>query len=357
VTRPLTAFIDSTAFASNKQYLQARAPQSEHVLVVKANAYGHGVEHLLPELHGNRVAVASAEEALQLFDLGFDGEIVLLEGPFQTSCVQSLLGKPVSYAIHRFDQLQMLLSAGYQGRVWLKVDTGMHRLGLNEQELDACLALIEATPGIELEVLMTHFASADDRRNASFLAQNSYFKNLIAERNLANVSLSLCNSAALLLHPEAQEQIVRPGIALYGGSPAPFIPESKSGLQPVMSLESEVIALREVNSGEAVGYGGTWAAKRRSIIATIAVGYGDGYPRLAPEGTPVFINGVRAPIVGRVSMDMITVDVTDVGDVAIGSKVELWGRNLSIDDVASVIGTISYELTASLTVRVPRVRI
>lgn len=360
MSRPAVAYIDQAAFSANLQCLQRQAPNSELLLCIKADAYGHGVENLLPALEGYRVAVACAEEALTLFDLGFTGEIVLLEGLFNDECVEKLAGKPAVFAIHNIFQLDRLESMGYEGRVWLKVDSGMHRLGLSENEFQECLKRISASDKIRLETVMTHFASADDRRSTSIATQVSRFRAVLADSSLDQLaeqpSLSLCNSAALLLHPELQEQIVRPGIALYGGSAAPLIPSVKNGLKPVMHLKSEVIALREIEIGETVGYGDTWTALKKTTIATVAMGYGDGYPRHAPSGTPVMVNGQRAALAGRVSMDLITIDVSEVRDVKLGSEVEFWGAKLSIDEVAESVGTISYQLSTAITARVPRVK-
>ena len=359
MSRPAVAYIDQAAFSENIQFLQTQAQNSELLLVIKADAYGHGVENLLPAFEGRRVAVACAEEALTLFDLGFTGEIVLLEGLFNDECVEKLSGKPAVFAIHTITQLDRLEHMGYEGRIWLKVDSGMHRLGLSEAEFGECLKRIAASEKIRLEAVMTHFASADDRRSTSISTQVSRFRAVLADSSLKQLAeepaLSLCNSAALLLHPELQEQIVRPGIALYGSSAAPLIPSVKNGLKPVMHLKSDVIALREIEIGETVGYGDTWTALRKTMIATVAMGYGDGYPRHAPSGTPVMVNGQRAVLAGRVSMDLITIDVTDVTGVQIGSEVEFWGGKLSIDEVAEHVGTISYQLSTAITARVPRV--
>jgi alanine racemase len=361
MSRPAVAYIDQAAFTQNIRFLQSQAPESELLLVIKADAYGHGVENLLSAFEGRRVAVACAEEALALFELGFSGEVVLLEGLFNEECVQKLSGTSAIFAIHSVEQLDQLEKLGYSGSVWLKLDSGMHRLGLNAAEFNECLRRIEVSEKIVLETVMTHFASADDRRSASMLSQVDCFKQMLSRSSLEQFSpkpsLSLCNSAALLLHRELQEQIVRPGIALYGGSAAPLIPSVKEGLQPVMHLKSEVIALREIDMGETVGYGDTWTALRKSRIATVAMGYGDGYPRHSPSGTPVIVNGQRASIAGRVSMDLITIDVTDIANVHLGSEVEFWGAELSIDEVADHVGTISYQLCTAITGRVPRVPI
>lgn len=359
MSRPAVAYIDQAAFSENIQFLQTQAQNSELLLVIKADAYGHGVKNLLSAVEGYRVAVACAEEALTLFELGFAGEIVLLEGLFNEECVDKLAGQKVIFVIHNIAQLDRLEHMGYEGCVWLKVDSGMHRLGLSEAEFSECLKRIFESEKIYLETVMTHFASADDRRSASISTQVSRFQAVLADSGVKQLadepSLSLCNSAALLLHPELQEQIVRPGIALYGGSAAPRIPSVKNGLKPVMQLKSEVIALREIEIGETVGYGDTWTALRKTLIATVAMGYGDGYPRHAPSGTPVIVNGQRAAVAGRVSMDLITIDVTDVADVQLGSEVEFWGTLLSIDEVAEHVGTISYQLSTGITARVPRV--
>ena len=354
MSRPLLARIERSAFLSNIAHLQSLAPESELVLVVKANAYGHGIAGLVNQLSGHRVAVASSEEARELFDLGYQGEVILLEGAFNKACIESLAAHQVCYVVHSVEQLELLIAQEYQGKIWLKLDTGMHRLGLTESALADCLSRLSSQSAIHVETMMTHFSSADDRRNGSFNSQLALFNRMVKHFDLEHLPQSLCNSAALLLHTECHQQIARPGIALYGSNPAPLISSLADSLVAVMTLRSEVIALRQIDAGETVGYGDTWTATQSSTIATVAVGYGDGYPRHAVSGTPVLVEGQRASLAGRVSMDMISVDVTGLSNVRIGSEVELWGKNLSVDEVASSAGTISYELTTGLTARVPR---
>lgn len=362
MARPLVARIDCSAFASNIRALQARAKQSEVLLVVKANAYGHDVACLLSEIQGHRIAVASIEEAIDVYNLGFEGEAVLLEGPFSRDCIRASVGRSVVFVVHNVQQLQWLIDEKHHGKVWLKLDSGMHRLGLNASDFEACLATLHGNMDLELEVVMSHFSSADDSNSKTVGVQAQSFDDTIKSSSIAaylpsDIKYSLCNSAALLFHSKLQNDVVRPGIALYGGSPAPEIASVVAELDPVMSLESQVIALREVPAGDTVGYGDIWTAVRPSHIATVAIGYGDGYPRHAPAGTPVLVDGQLVPLVGRVSMDMITLDVTGLDSVRVGSHVELWGKNLSVEKVAASIGTISYELTTGLTARVPRVAI
>ena len=353
MARPAVALIDQQAFEQNIAYLSGLANSAETILVVKADAYGHGVKNLISSFKGRRLAVACAEEAATIFSLGFEGEILLLEGPFEADCIESLAQHNVSYVIHRPEQVSMLVAQNFDGKVWLKVDSGMHRLGLTVEQTKRCIELLDGA-NIQLEMLMTHFSSADDRRSRSLQEQADAFDRLVSELKLDDLPVSMCNSAALMLHERYHGSAVRPGIALYGANPAPVIKPLSEKLSPVMTLQTEVIAVRDIDVGETVGYGDTWTALRPSKIATLAIGYGDGYPRHAPTGTPVLINQQLAPLVGRVSMDMITVDVTDIASVDVGAKVELWGQNLPIEEVAEHVGTISYELCTSLTSRVPR---
>ena len=245
----------------------------------------------------------------------------------------------------------MFLQASKHGstRLWLKFDSGMHRLGFDAEGLRRAMARLDAEPAVSERVVLTHFACADDDSSEATELQWQRFAAAAAG---LDVQLSAANSGAILRHPETHADWIRPGIMLYGVSPVAGH-YSEPGLVPAMSLQARLIALRDVAVGESVGYGRTWTASRPSRVGTISIGYGDGYPRHARNGTPVVVGGRRVPLVGRVSMDMISVDLTDHPGAAIGDEVELWGASLSVNEVAAWADTIGYELLTGIS---PRVR-
>ena len=351
--RPLKATIRTEAFLHNIELAQQQSPESQVLVVIKADAYGHGVLPLARAVQGRSLAVATPGEAELLLSAGIRNEIWVLEGPFSRKCLE--LESPdnsIVWVIHDVSQLEWLEQSCDESsaiRIWLKIDTGMHRLGFPAEQVPETLQRIARQTGIQLEGIMTHFANSEFTGDESVKAQITRFDQVIEANALESLPQSLCNSAGILNWPEARRQWLRPGISLYGGYATSEVP-----YRAVMTLSSAVMALRWVEPGESVGYGSTWTASRRSLIATIAVGYGDGYPRHATNGTPVLVNGQRAPMAGRVSMDMITVDVTDIAGVEVGSEVELWGDALPVDEVADHAGTISYELLTQVTARVPR---
>jgi alanine racemase len=353
--RPLVrAVIEKRALAVNLQAIRARAPRSRVLAVIKANAYGHGLVPTalaLPQV--DAFAVARLEEGMALREAGVSQPIVLLEGVFAAEQLTEA-------AVHRFeivvhDPLQIELLEQFSGAfrfvVWLKVDTGMNRLGFRPEDFPAALARVRALRAAPRDIrVMTHLARADERDCNATAEQLERFGTLTRGLGLAT---SIGNSAGIFGWDGACGDWVRPGLALYGLSPfANETPESL-GLMPAMTLETTVIAVRRVTPGERVGYGGTWQATRESRIAIVAGGYGDGLLRSAPTGTPVLIGGQRAPLVGRVSMDMIAVDVSALPEVHVGTRCALWGAGLSVAEVAARAGTISYELICGVRQRVP----
>jgi len=255
--------------------------------------------------------------------------------------------------LHRREQVDWLLSTRLDAplTVWLKVDTGMHRLGFAPEALEAVCAALRSSPNVDAGmVLCTHLASADHPDDPMTSWQ---VESLRACATRFGLDMSIANSAGILFWPQSHAHWNRPGYMLYGQCPAGALDVGAHGLKPAMTMRSEIVAIREIAAGEGVGYGQTWVAGQTSKIGTIAIGYGDGYPRHAPSGTPVLVNGLRVPLAGRVSMDAICVDLTAAGNVRTGDPVELWGRNLSVNEVASAAGTIGYELLAGLTGRVP----
>lgn len=350
--RPVKALIDLSALPNNLEVVRSYAPNSKILAIIKSNGYGHGIERVAAQLaKADGFGVACIEEAILLRQKGFLHRIVLLEGLFSEAEWMLAIQHRFDCVVHSYAQLDWLENVQIKVplTIWLKVDTGMHRLGFLPEEMPEVIArLNQLTMSVQLYCL-SHFASADE--SASFTHQQlALFQQVTAELNCAK---SLANSAAIQCYPESHLDWVRPGIMLYG---ACATPETVARLQPVMTLASQVIALKWLEVGETVGYGQTWKVTQKSLIAVVAIGYGDGYPRHAPSGTPVLIHGQRMPLVGRVSMDMITVDVTQLAEqVAIGDEVILWGKGLGVDVIARDSGTIGYELLCGVTQRVPRV--
>ena len=355
--RPTSAIVRLNAIVENFNIVCRLAPDSQNVAVIKANAYGHGAVEVARALHDKAPAFAVAffEEAVQLRDAGITKPILILQGTLGNEDVAEAAARDFWLLLHRQQQIDQVLSSKTTRpvRVWLKVETGMYRLGMNlEVAQSACEALVSSHTIQPDLVLCTQLACADDLASPVTKQQVSKL-NSFAEKH--KLPLSIANSAAIMAWPESHADWNRPGYMLYGNSPFAGSERSNEGLIPAMILSSEIIAIRDVAPGVGVGYGLDWVAKRQSRIGIIAIGYGDGYPRHAPGGTPVLVNGARVPLVGRVSMDMIAVDLTDLPAAVIGDSVELWGQNLSVNEVAASAGTIGYELLAGLTGRLPRI--
>jgi len=357
MARPNQARLNLAALRGNFDLVRQLAPHSRVIAVVKANAYGHGALTIARELDtlADALAVACIEEAEELRNGGIKAPVLLLEGLFEAAELALAAERDYWVTIDNERQLEWLEQARLARpvRCLLKVDTGMHRLGVPPANAGAFYHRLRACPNAREDiVLSTHFASADDMGSDQTRAQLALFE--AACRDLPG-ERSAANSAGILAWPASHLDWVRPGYMLYGNSPMADEMATARTLRPVMTLTSAVISLRDVQTGESVGYGATWVAARPSRIATICVGYGDGYPRLAPSGTPVLVNGQRAPLAGRVSMDMITVDVTDLPGVGIGDEVILWGDGLPVAEIARHAGTIGYELTTRMPARTPRI--
>ena len=355
MARPSHMLVDLAALINNYQWACQLAPHAQTMAVVKANAYGHGMVACATALqaYAPALAVACIEEALALREAGIHKPILLLEGTFTADEVAVAAAQDFWLMVENPKQVQAILDAQVckPVTVWIKVDSGMHRLGFNPQQVQAYYPQLLASPNVaEDMVFATHFASADETSNNFTRLQVQQFMT-IAKRFKHPVSLA--NSAAIMAWPEAHGDWNRAGFMLYGNSPLDTDHASSDGLLPVMQLWSGIISVRQIDVGESVGYGQQWRAQRPSLIATVAMGYGDGYPRNAASGTPVLVNGQRAHIVGRVSMDMITVDVTDLNETQIGDPVCLWGPGLNINEVAHHAGTIGYELMTRITQRLP----
>ncbi|GAB5100160.1 alanine racemase [Caballeronia sp. LP006] len=350
--RPLSATIHTAALANNLSVARKHAPKSKIWAVVKANAYGHGLARAFPGLRAtDGFGLLDLEEAVKLRELGWAGPILLLEGFFRPTDIDVIDRYSLTTAVHCDEQLRMLEMARLSKpiNIQLKMNSGMNRLGYVPERFRAAWERARAVQGIGQITLMTHFSDADSERGVAH--QLAAF-----ERGAEGIAgaRSLSNSAAVLWHPAAHFDWVRPGIILYGASPSGVTADvANLGLRPAMTLSSELIAVQTVEAGSSIGYGSTYTAGQAIRIGVVACGYADGYPRVAPEGTPVIVDGVRTKLVGRVSMDMLTVDLTPVPHAGIGSRVELWGPNLPIDDVASSCGTIGYELMCAIAQRVP----
>ena len=357
MTRPAQAMLDLAALRHNLGVARALAPNSRVMAVVKANGYGHGALVVAQQLAplADALAVACIEEAVALREAGIAVPILLLQGVFEAAELPLVAELDLWLSITNAQQLAWLEEASLARplQCWLKLDTGMHRLGVAPAEAAALYRRLRSTPqALPEPVLCTHFAAADDLASDQTREQIALFEQLTAPLPAPR---SAANSAGVLAWPEAHYDWVRPGYMLYGNSPMAGAHPNARALRPVMTLQSAVTGLREVAAGAVVGYGATWTATRPSRIATVSVGYGDGYPRHAPSGTPVLVKGYRAALAGRVSMDMITVDVTDLPTVRLGDPVVLWGEGLSVDEVARHVGTIGYELTTRMPARAPRI--
>jgi len=369
IPTPIVARISLAAWQHNFVLLKAAAPQSRLLAVIKANAYGHGAIAAAQTLAGaDAFGVARLGEGVELRAAGVTKPIVLMEGVFSSAEIAHALHYELDLVVHDETQVVMLeerarmAGAGADAPrvVCLKLDTGMSRLGFAPDRARNAAERLRTLPMVGDLRVMTHFACADEPDSSMTIEQIARFDSVIKEINSlssthgARVSCDsgLANSAAILQWPVAHREWVRAGIALYGSSPILGRSAESLGLKPVMTLSSRVIALRELAPGQAVGYGASWRASRRSRVATVAAGYADGLLRSLPSGAPVLVAGRRASLVGRVSMDMITVDVTDLDDVQVGSEVVLWGEGLPVDEVAAAAGTISYELLCAVTRRV-----
>jgi len=358
--RLLRALIDTHALRHNLGTIRAYAPHSKVMAVIKANAYGHGlVSAALALADADALAVARLEEGIALRSAGIQTPIVLLEGVFNAEQLAEAAHHRFELVVHDPLQIKLLESHRDARRfvVWIKVDTGMNRLGFRTESFAPALARLKAltVPALELRA-MTHLARADERDQPMTNEQVGRFEQVLTAAGLTGsqrLATSIGNSAGTLGHPRAQGDWVRPGLALYGVSPFEDEYADEHGLKPVMTLETTVLTVREVKRGETVGYAGAWRAERDSSIAILAAGYGDGLPRHLENGTPVLIGGARYPLVGRVSMDMIAVDVTGAPRVATGSKAIVWGEGLPVEEVARHADTIPYELLCGVSQRVP----
>ena len=351
--RPAQALIDLAALRHNYQ-LARQCSGGKALAVVKADAYGHGAvlcaQALQAEADG--FAVACIEEALELRAAGITQPILLLEGFFEASELALIDQHQLWCVVHSLWQLDAIEQARLSRplQVWLKLDSGMHRVGLFPEQYQAAYRRLQASGKIDKIVLMSHFARADELDCPRTEEQLAVFN---AAREGLQAEVSLRNSPAILGWPQVPSDWVRPGIMLYGATPFEQAQALAAQLKPVMTLQSKIIGVRELPAGEPVGYAARFVAERPTRVGVVAMGYADGYPRHAPTGTPVAVDGQLTRIIGRVSMDMLTVDLTDLPQTGLGSRVELWGAQVLASDVAAQAQTIPYQIFCNLR-RVPR---
>lgn len=351
------AQVNLSALKHNLSQVKKMAPRSQVMAVCKANGYGHGLVKVAQALDdADAFGVARIEEAFNLRAAGITKTIVLLEGFFEAKDIASLAVNHFQTVIHSEQQLLELeqaaenLSLDIPIKVWLKIDTGMSRLGIHISQVDEFVSRLKACKLIHPDlVFMTHLACADELNNDYNSQQLAVFKQATEGYSFSH---SIANSAATMVFESARQYWVRPGIMLYGVSPIENETGLDRNLQPVMTLSSQLISVKTIDAGTFVGYGGTWQATEKTKLGVVAIGYGDGYPRHAKNGTPVLINGRIVPLVGRVSMDMITVDLGLHSQDKIGDKAILWGIGLPIEKVAASADTIPYEILCQLTSRV-----
>lgn len=348
--RPIVAHISEVALAHNLAQVRRYASQSKVIAVVKANAYGHGLLNAARGLKGtDAFAVLNISEAVALRDAGYQHPILLLEGIFSAEEMTLIDQYHLDTVVAHQAQLAWVLESrpNIPLRVFLKLDSGMHRLGFQPHEYSHALQQLANSANVREVILMTHFANADVVDGTDAAMQ------VVRQMMPESYARSLANSAAIVQQPHTHADWVRPGIMLYGATPVAEKSASSLRLKPVMTLQSGLIAVQEIAAGESVGYGSLFTADKPTRVGIVACGYADGYPRHAPTGTPIAVAGRLTRTLGRVSMDMLAADISDIPEATIGSTVELWGDQVPVDEVAHVSGTIGYELLCAVTARVP----
>jgi alanine racemase len=351
MSRPILAQVNLAALRANLARVRERAPGAQVLAVVKANAYGHGLARVLPALDAaDGLALVELDAAIALRAAHYARRILLLEGFFAPGELPEFSARRLATVVHHEEQVRMLESARLARplEVFVKVNTGMNRLGVAPAAVAALVERLSHCESVAVLRLMMHFARADEDDGVAepLRVFDEACKGLPYPRSVAN-------SAGVIRYAEVGGDIVRPGIMLYGATPFAYDSADTLGLVPVMTLRSELIAVQELAAGDAVGYGASYVAPGAVRIGVVACGYADGYPRHAPNGTPVLVCGRKVPVAGRVSMDMITVDLTEVPEARVGSPVVLWGEGLPVDDVAGAASTVGYELLCAVAPRVP----
>ena len=349
--RPIKAVISTSALQHNLNVVKQHAKNSRVMAVVKANAYGHGLVHSAHALiEADAFATLNLSEAIDLREAGIDKDILLLEGVFDQEELRVAASFEISVVIHNDVQMRMLAQVELAKpiNIYLKMNTGMNRLGFKPSAYLSAYDYLKSKPNVAHITLMTHFATADEADGISAPLQT--FQSTVIG---IDAPVSLANSATILRYPEAHADWVRPGIMLYGATPVGGTPASQYNLMPVMALSSKIIAVQTLTVGERVGYGAKFTAEKETRLGIVACGYADGYPRHAPTGTPIAVEGKLTKTVGRVSMDMLFCDITELPQADVGSSVELWGAVVPVDAVAEASGTVGYELLCAVASRVP----
>ena len=350
MARPIQAHIDLSALENNL-HVARRTTSARIMSVIKADGYGHGLLHVAEALAAtDGYALLDIRDAVRLREAGYRQTILLLEGFFGAAELPVIAEYDLTSVIHSAWQIDMLDAYPGNGKldVWLKVNTGMNRLGFTPEQVSLAMEQLRRHRAVRDITLMTHFANADEARGVA--GTLALFNDVAAAHRVAR---SMANSAALLRYPATHGDWVRPGIMLYGASPFVDVSTQQLGLKPAMTLSSRIIATQELRAGDEVGYGALFRAEHNMRIGIVACGYADGYPRSAQNGTPILVDGQRTQMLGRVSMDMLYVDLSALPQCDVGSRVVLWGEGLPIEEVACAAGTVSYELMCALTPRVP----
>lgn len=355
MARTALAILSTENLLHNLRVIKQQAPRSEVIAMVKANAYGHGLRSVAKRLqdHVASVGVASIDEALALRKAGVTIPITLMEGVFEPDELLAAACEGFHVVFHEWTQiewLETLYSLPKPLTVWLKIDTGMGRLGFSTQEVAAAYQRLVSSKKVRMPIgVLSHFACADQQVHQLNQKQIQQFKSVT--QTLPGPK-SFCNSAALFAFPESQYEFVRPGLALYGINPFAAGTASDLGLKPVMTLQSRLIAVRTMRKGATLGYGARFTCPEAMPVGVVAMGYGDGYPRTAQDGTPVLVNGVRCKLVGRVSMDMLTIDLRPYPQAKVNDHVVLWGEGLPLEEVAPYTRQISYDILTAVQIRV-----
>ncbi|MGR8948831.1 MAG: alanine racemase [Gammaproteobacteria bacterium] len=347
MTRPARVIVDISALKFNLTVVREKVPRSKVMAIVKADGYGHGVNRVGKALaSADAFGVASIEEAITLREGGAKNPIVLLEGPFESRELSLIKDYRLQAVVHTHAQLAMLVAGQCDVPLWIKVDSGMHRLGFHPDELPEILTSLGS---LRSQIrCMTHLANADDRAHEYTLRQTQKFSAAI---DGFRGETSIANSAGILAWPQTQSDWARPGIMLYGVSPFKDQNGEELGLKAAMTVKSEVISVRKIKAGESVGYGRGFVADREMTVGVVAFGYGDGYPRAAGTNTPILVNGRQTRVIGEASMDMLTIDLTSISNPRVGDEVTLWGAGLPVETIAKSANTIPYELLCRVRMR------
>ena len=345
MTRPSRVIIDIKALEHNFSRIKELVHNSKIMAIIKADAYGHGIVRVAKTLRdADAFGVACLEEAEQLRIASITTPIILLEGPYKPNDLSLIIKLNLEVVIHNEYQLELLEKSKIDGaiKVWLKIDTGMHRLGFSVDKTEEMLRRLMLCRNINsTPILMSHLATANEKNHALTYQQLDTFREI---SKIVNIEKTIANSAAIINFPDVHFDWVRPGLMLYGVSPLINSCGHDHGLKSVMTLESEIISIQYLSKGEPVGYGATWRCPENMPVGIIAAGYGDGFPRHAKSGTPILVNNIRCPLIGRASMDMLTIDLRNQSNAKIGDRVVLWGGSLPIEEIASYAETIPYEL-------------